>query len=135
VKGFAGGFGRYALGAWGETVMKSFVHEAMAETLKLESALARLRTPPRVALLHYSPIRDTVIGESAEIFAYMGSSRLEEPLNRFPVEAVLHGHAHNGQLEARTREGVPVYNVSFPLLRRSTPDRSGYRILEFSREV
>src|SRR5262249_45054701 len=52
VKGFAGGFGPRALAPWGEESIKSFVHEAVNEALKLESALARLRTPQRVAVLH-----------------------------------------------------------------------------------
>jgi hypothetical protein len=40
---------------WGESVIKRFVREAVDEALKLESALARLRTSQRIALLHYSP--------------------------------------------------------------------------------
>src|SRR6185369_9114992 len=56
VKGFAGGFGRGSLGAWGEPAIKLFVQEALNEAMKLESALAKLRTPRRIALLHYSPI-------------------------------------------------------------------------------
>lgn len=44
VKGFGGGFGRHALGPWGETSIKQFVHEAVDEALKLEAAFARLRT-------------------------------------------------------------------------------------------
>ena len=63
VKGFCGGFGAHALGAWGEPAVKQFVHEAVAETLKLEAALARLRMPRRVAVLHYAPIQATVEGE------------------------------------------------------------------------
>ena len=43
--------------------MKRFVHEAVDETLKLGSALARLRTPYRVAMVHYAPILETVEGE------------------------------------------------------------------------
>ena len=43
VKGFCGGFGRGALGPWGEEIIKSFVREAVNEAFKLESALARLR--------------------------------------------------------------------------------------------
>ena len=46
VKGFAGGFGRRALGPWGEDIIKKFVHEAVDEALKLESALARRPNPP-----------------------------------------------------------------------------------------
>jgi Icc-related predicted phosphoesterase len=129
-KGFAGGFGRWALEPWGEETIKRFVHEAVDEALKLEAALARLRTPQRVALLHYAPIRATVEGESPEIFPFLGSSRLEEPLNRYPVAAVFHGHAHGGSLEGKTSAGVPVYNVALPVLRRAFPNRLPYRVLE-----
>ena len=73
VKGFAGGFGRGSLGAWGEPAIKLFVQEALHEAMKLESALAKLRTPRRIALLHYSPIAGTVEGEPLEIFAFLGS--------------------------------------------------------------
>jgi Icc-related predicted phosphoesterase len=130
VKGFAGGFGRGALGAWGEALIKRFVHEALDEALKLEAALARLRTVTRVALLHYAPVRDTVEGEPLEIFPWLGSSRLEEPLTRYPVSAVFHGHAHNGTPEGRTAGGTPVYNVALPLLKKEYPDRPPYRIFE-----
>ena len=130
IKGFAGGFGRGALGFWGEPAIKAFVQETLDEALKLESALARLRTKQRIAVLHYSPIMATVEGEPREIFPYLGCSRLEEPLNRYPVTAVLHGHAHKGAPEGRTTGGSPVYNVSLPLLRRLNPDRAPFRLLE-----
>lgn len=130
VRGFCGGFGRGALGAWGEPVIKAFVHEAIAEALKLESALARLKTDHRVAIIHYAPIRDTVEGEPLEIYPFLGSSRLEEPLSRYEVTAVFHGHAHRGALEGRTAKGIPVYNVSLPLLRERFPDRPACRLLE-----
>ncbi len=132
IKGFGGGFGQRALGAWGEPIIKQFVHEAVNEALKLETALARLRTPSMVALLHYSPVQATVEGEPLEIFPFVGSSRLEEPINRFPVSLVVHGHAHRGQLEGATKSGVPVYNVSMPLLSRSFPDQLPFRIFEVS---
>jgi Icc-related predicted phosphoesterase len=130
VKGFAGGFGRGALGPWGERAIKVFVQEAVDEALKLESALARLRTDHRIAVLHYSPIRGTVEGEPPEIFPYLGSSRLEEPINRYRVSAVFHGHAHRGAAEGRTATGVPVYNVSMPLLTRINPTRPPYLVWE-----
>ena len=132
VKGFAGGFGERALEPWGEESIKRFVHEAIAEALKLESALAKLRTAQRVALLHYSPIHATCVGEPPEIFPFLGSSRLEEPLNRYPVTAVFHGHAHRGTLEGRTRNDVPVYNVAMKLLQRAFPERPPVRIVEIS---
>ena len=130
VRGFAGGFGRGTLGSWGEKTIKAFVQEAIDEAMKLESALARLRTESRIAVLHYAPIRATVENEPLEIFPFLGCSRLEEPLNRYPVTAVVHGHAHNGSPEGRTTAGVPVYNVSLPLMRRSFPGRAPFRILE-----
>jgi Icc-related predicted phosphoesterase len=123
VKGFAGGFDRGTLGPWGERVIKAFVQEAVSEALKLEKALARLRSPQRVALLHYAPVRSTVEGEPVEIYPFLGCSRLEEPINRYPVSAVFHGHAHHGVLEGKTRGNIAVYNVSLPLLRRRQPDR------------
>ena len=129
-KGFCGGFGRGSLGPWGEGAIKQFVNEAIQEALKLESALAKLRTPQRIALLHYAPIVGTVEGEPVEIYPFLGSSRLEDPLLRYPVAAVVHGHAHRGTLEGRTVNGVPVYNVARPLLLRSWPDRPPFRILE-----
>jgi Icc-related predicted phosphoesterase len=130
VKGFAGGFGRGALGPWGEHAIKAFVQEAVDEALKLEAALARLRTQQRVALLHYSPVRSTVEGEPPEIFAYLGSSRLEEPINRYRVSAVFHGHAHRGTLEGRTSTGIPVHNVAMPLLMRTNPNRPPFLVVE-----
>lgn len=119
VKGFAGGFGRGALGPWGEPVIKQFVQEAIGEALKLETALARLRTPQKIAVLHYSPVVDTVAGEPQEIYPYLGCSRLAEPLARYPVTAVFHGHAHNGVAEGRIG-ATPVFNVSLPLLSRQS---------------
>lgn len=133
-KGFAGGFGRHTLGAWGEPAMKEFVQEALNEALKLESALARLRTPQRIVIMHYSPVEDTVQGEPIAIYPFLGSSRLAEPLSRYPVSAVFHGHAHRGSPEGQLSCGKPVYNVALPLLRRLSPERP-YRILEVTAEA
>jgi Icc-related predicted phosphoesterase len=134
VKGFAGGFGRGALGPWGEPVIKLFVQEALNEALKLESALARLKTKHRIAVLHYAPVRDTVEGEPIEIVPWLGSSRLEEPLGRFEVSAVVHGHAHKGSPEGKTSTGIPVYNVAHQVLKASYPDRPAFRIIEVPRD-
>jgi Icc-related predicted phosphoesterase len=117
VKGFGGGFGEWSLAPWGEPVMKLFVEEATKETLKLERALTSLHTRRKIALLHYAPIAETVVGEPLEIHPFLGSSRLEEPLDRYHVDATFHGHAHKGTFEGKTRGGCPVYNVALPLLR------------------
>jgi Icc-related predicted phosphoesterase len=130
VKGFPGGFGRGSLGSWGEPTIKAFVAEAVNEAVKLESALARLRTERRVVLMHYAPISATVEGEPCEIYPYLGSSRLEEPLTRYPVDVVFHGHAHRGRPEGHTRNGVPVFNVSLPLMQRSSGGERHFRLFE-----
>jgi Icc-related predicted phosphoesterase len=130
VKGFGGGFDDHALQPWGEESTKQFVQHALTETLKLESALAKLRTEQRIALLHYSPIRATVVGEPPEIYPFLGSSRLEEPLNRYSVNAVFHGHAHRGAPEGRTQKNVPVFNVAMKLLAQVYSDRPPFRIFE-----
>ena len=133
-KGFAGGFGRGTLAPWGEAAVKAFVQESIDEALKLEKAVARLRTPHRIVVLHYAPIQATVEGEPPPIFPFLGSSRLEEPLGRFPVRAVFHGHAHNGTLEGQTMGGTPVYNVAMPLLVRDFPDKPAFYLLEVRAE-
>jgi Icc-related predicted phosphoesterase len=130
VKGFAGGFGRATLEPWGEPAIKQFVQESVDEALKLEKGLSRVRGVPRVALLHYSPLAATVAGEPLEIFPFLGSTRLEEPLNRYAVSVAFHGHAHRGSPEGRTSAGVPVFNVAMPLLRRTWPDRPPFRVFE-----
>ena len=129
-KGFAGGFGSYTLGYWGEPTTKRFVQDALDEALLLESGLARLRTARRVGVLHYSPIQATVEGEPVAIHPFLGCSRLEEPLLRYPVDVVFHGHAHRGTLEGRTRNGVPVYNVALPLLKHHYPELPPYRVID-----
>ena len=130
IKGFCGGFGQRTLEPWGEPIVKRFVQEAMEEALKLGTALAKLRKRQKVAVLHYAPIAATVVGEPPEIYPFLGSSRLEEPLNRYQVAAVFHGHAHRGSLEGRTSAGAPVYNVAMPLLKKSFPDRPPVRFVE-----
>jgi hypothetical protein len=78
--------------------------------------------------MHYSPVQQTVDGEPLEIYPFLGSSRLEEPIGRYPVSLVFHGHAHRGQPEGATSSGVAVYNVSLPLLTRLFPDRLPFRV-------
>ncbi|MHA3772747.1 metallophosphoesterase family protein [Verrucomicrobiota bacterium sgz303538] len=135
VCGFGGGFGRRMLNAWGEPAIKHFVQEALDQAMRLERALARLHTPQRVALLHYAPVRDTVMGEDPEIFPFMGSTRLEGPLNRFNVCAAFHGHAHGGAHEGRTGSGIPIFNVAIPVLRKAHPDQPPYLLWEVKREA
>ena len=130
VCGFGGGFGRRMLNAWGEPLVKKFVQEAIDHAVRLEQALIKLQTDRRVALLHYAPIRETCEGESPEIYPFLGSTRLEEPINRFRVSAVFHGHAHNGALNGATATGIPVYNVSMHAVQKHAPNEPPFRIVE-----
>lgn len=130
VSGFGGGFDQYMLNAWGEPLIKEFVQQAVQEALKLEKALSSLDVERRIVMMHYAPICATVEGEPEQIFPFLGSSRLEAPLNRFGVLAAFHGHAHKGRPEGKTTAGVPVYNVALRVLRDNFPDRPPYRIFE-----
>src|SRR5688572_551291 len=113
VKGFLGGFGRGELGAFGEPPIKAFVDAALEEARKLENALRSLKTERSVAVLHYSPVADTVEGEPLEIYPFLGCSRLADAVDRFDhVAAVFHGHAHRGRHQGQTPRGTPVYNCA-----------------------
>lgn len=119
VKGFAGGFGQYRLRSFGESVIKAFVREAVNEVVQLERSLERLETDRKVVLLHYSPIADTVVGESPEIFPFLGFSLLGDALDRHAVDIAVHGHAHHGTPEGRTPGGILVRNVAHQVLTSS----------------
>lgn len=118
VKGFGGGFGRRALGPFGEPPIKAFVQEALDEALKLERALHELHTEEKVVLLHYAPVVDTVEGESEQIYPFLGSSRLVEPIEMYGADIVFHGHAHFGSYRGETPAGIPVRNVAMHVLER-----------------
>jgi Icc-related predicted phosphoesterase len=123
VKGFGGGFDNHMLSMFGEGAMKAFVQEAVDEALRLDRALARLDAEHicsrKIAIMHYSPVKDTVAGEPEVIYPFLGSSRLAEPLNRRQVIAAFHGHAHVGSLQGKTSSGIPVYNVAKPILTKA----------------
>jgi Icc-related predicted phosphoesterase len=77
----------------------------------------------RFVLLHFSPIRDTLKGELEELYPFLGSTRLEEVIDRYTVTAVFHAHAHYGSQAGKTEKSIPVYNASYPLLLKATPQR------------
>lgn len=134
VKGFGGGFDKYMLSMFGENAMKAFVQESVNEALQLERALARLEADhldiKKIAIMHYAPIVDTIIGEPEVIFPFLGSSRLAEPLSRRKVSAAFHGHAHIGALRGKTVEGIDVFNVAKQIL-----IKEGYEYPYFVYEV
>ncbi|WP_181705729.1 metallophosphoesterase family protein [Chthonobacter rhizosphaerae] len=126
-KGFAGGFGTRMLGSFGEAAIKNFVAEAMHEAMQLEIAMRGVRAERSLVVLHYAPIQETVEGEPPEIFPFLGSSRLAETIDRFKVDAIVHGHAHRGRFEGRTPRGHAVYNVASHI---EKPTGRPYALLE-----
>lgn len=118
VKGFCGGFEPFMLRAFGERELKAFIAESDFEAKKLEAGLRQLQSDVRIALLHYAPVRETMGDEPPEIYPFLGTSLLLEPIERGHVDAVFHGHAHRGTFHARTPKGIPVYNVAMPVMRR-----------------
>lgn len=112
VKGFCGGFDKYAVAPFGEQALKEFVFASVREAYKLEEALNELNTDLRVVLLHYSPIRETVVGEPRELWPFLGSSVLCKPVDALGANVVIHAHAHYGSPTGSTKTGIPVFNVA-----------------------
>ncbi len=117
-KGFGGGFVGACGHAFGEPEMKEFINATEAAAARLEESLRALKTDHRVALLHYSPVKDTRAGERLEIYPFLGSFRLAEALDGAGADLVIHGHAHHGSEKGITAGGIPVRNVAMPLIRR-----------------
>jgi Icc-related predicted phosphoesterase len=118
-KGFGGGFAGASGTAFGEPEMKAFIRrtELAAETIERE--LGRAGGDTRVVLLHYSPVKDTVVGERPEIYPFLGSYLLARAIDAHGADLVLHGHAHAGSEQGVTPGGVRVRNVAMPLIRQS----------------
>jgi len=111
VKCFVGGFFK----EWANFGEPLF-HEAYAETTRdvdgLEQSLAAIGPCGiRIALLHYSPVEATLVGEPERLWLVLGADRLAGPIRRHRPDLVVHGHAHHGSFEGDV-DGVPVYNVA-----------------------
>lgn len=115
-KGFGGGFLGACAADFGEPEMKEFVRHTKDISARYEEALGALETDVRIALLHYSPIEATLVGERLEIYPFMGSYLLGQAIDRVGADLVIHGHAHAGTFEGKTPGGIPVHNVAQALL-------------------
>ena len=104
--------------------MKAFVRHTKGIADQLCHALCSLETDVRVALLHYSPVEDTLRGERLEIFPFLGSYLLAEAIDAAGADLALHGHAHAGVEHGVTAGGTRVRNVAMPVI------RSSYRVYE-----
>lgn len=119
VKGFGGGFVGRSASAFGEPIMKGFVRTTEESAESLRRALEGLHSDYRVALTHYSPVADTLIGEPPEIHAFLGSYLLAQAIDSAGADLALHGHAHHGVEHGATDGGVRVRNVARPVIGRA----------------
>jgi Icc-related predicted phosphoesterase len=136
-KGFVGGFPGSTLPDFGEPLLREVYAEAGRDVAALEEGLAAVEDLPlRVVLLHYSPTMSTLQGEPESIWTFLGTNRLDGPIQRHKPDLVLHGHAHEGTF-AGAIGAVPVYNVAVHVMRRDffvfeldsdAPDGSGARL-------
>jgi Icc-related predicted phosphoesterase len=117
-KGFGGGF----LGAcgteFGEREMKAFIHHTQRLAAGLRRDLSRMQADVKIALLHYSPVPETLEGERREIYPFLGSYLLAEAIDEAVADLVIHGHAHAGREVGATARGIPVRNVALPVINR-----------------
>jgi Icc-related predicted phosphoesterase len=118
-KGFGGGFAGKAATAFGEPEIKAFVTHTQRMAAQLREQLAELETDYRVALTHYSPVKDTLAGEPPEIYPFLGSYLLAEAMDSTGTDLAVHGHAHAGTEKGATPGGVRVRNVALPVLGRA----------------
>lgn len=114
-KGFCGGFLNCRIAPFGERILKMFINETYREANRVNRDLKTLKTDFKVVAYHYSPVRDTCIGEHPEIVPFLGCSILSDPVETFKANLVLHGHAHNGVEKGQTSSGIPVRNVALPI--------------------
>ena len=118
-KGFGGGFAGKAATAFGEPEIKAFVTHTQRMAAQLREQLEELETDYRVALTHYSPVKDTLAGEPPEIYPFLGSYLLAEAMDSTGTDLAVHGHAHAGTEKGATPGGVRVRNVALPVLGRA----------------
>jgi Icc-related predicted phosphoesterase len=117
VKGFGGGFAGACGSEFGEDEMKTFIRHTKRTAELLEECLKSMDCDIRIALLHYSPSKGTLVGEKPEIFPFLGSYLLGEAVEHARADVAMHGHAHMGTERALTPGGVPVRNVARPVIK------------------
>jgi Icc-related predicted phosphoesterase len=124
-KGFGGGFAGASISEFGEEEMKAFARHSVDTAARVEAALSTLDdAEARIALLHYSPVRDTLHGEPPELYPFLGSYLLAEAIDFAGADLVVHGHAHRGSERGMTPGGIRVRNVAQPVI------RTAYRLFE-----
>lgn len=119
LKGFGGGFFGACIAEFGEPETKAFARHCRLQADALRLGLVQLRTDYKFALLHFSPVEGTLLGERKEIYPFLGSYLLSEAIDDAQVNGAFHGHAHMGVERSVTPGGVPVRNVAQMVIRHS----------------
>lgn len=119
LKGFGGGFIGACGADFGEQEMKNFIRFTKTQADILKTGLESLNTEYKIALTHYSPTEQTLLGEKREIYPFLGSYLLAEAIDRGGADIAFHGHAHHGIEKGSTPKGVPVRNVALPVIRNA----------------
>ncbi|MBR7830550.1 hypothetical protein KDK95_29885 [Actinospica sp. MGRD01-02] len=118
ITGFAGGFGiDYQL--WSVVREHRQADREQTHTERFAKALAGLALQGadfRVALTHYSPVPGTLDGERETTRANLGNEILGSSIDASGADVAIHAMAHRGTHAGRTPGGIPVYNVSQPVL-------------------
>jgi Icc-related predicted phosphoesterase len=70
-----------------------------------------------ILVTHYASASCNLLGEPRKGWPGIYSKRVEELVRKYKPNAAIHGHAHKGRPFCRL-DGVPVYNVAFPVNRR-----------------
>jgi hypothetical protein len=116
--GFPGGFGiDYQL--WSVVREHRQAGREQLTTARFAKALADLTEQGadfRVALTHFSPAPGTLNGERETIRANLGNELLGGSIDASGADVALHAMARRGTHLGRTFGGIPVYNVSRPVL-------------------
>ena len=129
VKGFVGGFGQQWAN-FGEPLFRQAYAETTADVEGLDRWLRAISgCGLRIALLHYSPSEETLVGEPERLWLGLGADRLAGPIREHRPDLVVHGHAHHGSFEGSV-DDVAVYNVAVHVMGREfwifelAPDRA-----------
>lgn len=128
LKGFVGGFsGSSHLPDFGEPLLRRLYAETSADVEALDRELREVALcPVRIGMLHYAPTTTTIDGEPSRSGRFWTPTGCAAPIAEHEPDMVLHGHAHAGTF-AGAIGGVPVYNVSVPVIGRD------FWIFEFER--
>jgi uncharacterized protein len=110
-KGFIGGFEGGGIN-FGEPMIREIYAATTADVEALDRGLSDVAGAAiRIALLHYSPIAETLEGEPRGLWSVLGNERLAVPLASHKPDLVLHGHAHKGRFQGSI-DSIPVFNVA-----------------------